>query len=96
MNNVDEIIVSYIDSMIKNDCRDEAMDYLYDIIDTLIKNDDLGIIDKILLHDPTYLEIDTILGILTTTLPAKNSLTNRQVFFEKAQFLGQELLEGLN
>lgn len=83
---------------------DEALDVIYDNVDNLLTEGNFSEINKILgMVDITGLSDDVILGILTSTLPARDRLENREYFFQIAKKymlsqgkFGEEIFAGLD
>ena len=65
---------------------DSALDILYDKVDFLLREGKLSKVDEILESaNPETLNINIILGLLTTTLPAKTKLKVRGTFYETVE-----------
>ena len=65
---------------------DSALDILYDKVDFLLREGKLSKVDEILESaNPETLNINIILGLLTTTLPAKTRLKVRGTFYETVE-----------
>lgn len=83
---------------------DEALDVIYDNIDSMLSGGDFIEINRLLgMISITDLSVDLVLGILTSTLPARDRLENRQHFFQIAKecllsqgLYGEEILVGLD
>jgi hypothetical protein len=61
---------------------DAALDLIYDRIDTLLIAHEFDEVDAILESaDLKILSIDVLLGLLTSTLPARTKLASRKAFF---------------
>jgi hypothetical protein len=66
--------------------KDSALDVVYRNIDLILRQRHLEGLDCLFAQlDPRLLSTDLILAFLTATLPAKNSLPNRQSFVVNAQ-----------
>lgn len=83
---------------------DEALDIIFDNIDVMLLNGNFNGVDNLLVSvDPTEHSLDMALGLLTSTLPAKFKLENRNRFYElvkedliKHNALEEGLLVGLD
>lgn len=65
---------------------DAALDIIYDNINNLLTEGDYQRIDAILSAlDPEPLSVDILLGLLTSTLPARTKLSRRRDFFSKVE-----------
>jgi hypothetical protein len=65
---------------------DAALDLIYDRIDTFLINHKFGDVDSILKHvNAEQFSVDILLGLLTSTLPARTQLPARGAFFEKVE-----------
>lgn len=73
------------DQLVRRGRRDAAMDDLFDHIDAFMRAGDFVTLNMILqsLH-PCTLELDTVLGILTASLPARSKIPSRKKFFDSA------------
>jgi hypothetical protein len=75
--------------------RDDDIDNIFDLFDDLMKAGKFGQIDTLLLHvHPRWCDIDFVLAILTSTLPAKSLLKNRPYFIKRA-ILNVEYTHGI-
>ncbi len=64
---------------------DEALDIVYDNIDKMLSNNNFIGVDSLLSEiDINEYSVDMLLGLLTSTLPAKNKLENRKYLLELA------------
>lgn len=77
--------------------NDKCIDFIYDQIDLLFRNNNFHIVDKIISEvNISILSDDIILSFLTITLAAKSKLPSREIFFDKVkQRLETNLLKGL-
>lgn len=77
--------------------NDENIDFIYNTIDILARNDHCEDIDALLWTTEIYnASEDLMLTLLTATLPYKSKLRLRQSFFlESQRKLGVELVKGL-
>jgi hypothetical protein len=65
---------------------DAALDLIYDRIDTLLLSHRYGDVDLMLREvSPELLSVDVLLGLLTSTLPARTKLPARAAFFAKVE-----------
>jgi hypothetical protein len=65
---------------------DTALDLLYDEMDVFLKNQQFKLIDNSLgIIEAGSLSADLLIGILTTTLPAKTKLPSRRDFFSRVE-----------
>ena len=67
---------------------DAALDLLYDQIDQLLRTGKVQKVDSILEHlDLSVFSVHLLLGLLTSTLPAKTRLNFRRKFFSDTEAL---------
>jgi DNA repair exonuclease SbcCD ATPase subunit len=65
---------------------DAALDLIYDRIDTLLVKGKFEEVDSVLRDaDPKRLSVDILLGLLTSTLPARTKLSTRAKFFAEVE-----------
>lgn len=83
-----------------NNTTDKELDELYDLIDSLMKEEDWWLLNNLCLtwaFPKSTVTLDTRLGIATATFPAKSKLPNRKVFMTRCKELhpDAELWKGL-
>ena len=65
---------------------DEALDLLFDLIDALLSAGQVGECNRILERiDVNALDVDTMIGLLSITLSAKERLVTRRDFLERVE-----------
>jgi hypothetical protein len=65
---------------------DAALDLIYEKIDSLLRGGDFAEVDSILSRVETKsLSVDLLLGLLTSTLPARTKLPSRREFFARVE-----------
>lgn len=78
---------------------DEELDKLFEYFDSQFKIANFDEIAAVLQHCTNIianLDTDIIVGILVASMPAKENLPNRDVFYQAAEsLLGKDLLVGL-
>jgi hypothetical protein len=82
-------IDGFLDPILRLEAKgntDSALDLLYDKVDELLKTGEFEKLNQILADSsPEELSIDMILGLLTSSLPARSKLPARADFFEKSE-----------
>lgn len=65
---------------------DEALDFLYDIVDSLLTTQSFYLCDQMLVNiDLSKMSVDTLIGALSITLSAKQLLPSRPQFFQRVE-----------
>jgi hypothetical protein len=76
--------------------RDDEIDLIYDLFDDMMLAGKMDAVDMLLRHWRLDDDIDSILAILTITLPAKTKLPSRIALLEYAiEKFGKEVCGGL-
>ena len=77
--------------------KEQAFDYIFDIIDGFFVDRKFENVDRILEKiDTLRCDVDILVCVLVATLPAKNQLKQREDFYKRVEKTFRDILKGLD